>query len=239
MESGALRMDEVANFKVRVHGGARRITLRIDREGAAIFTVPPQYDRSQLEALFVEQRTWVEQQRRLQAQVSARGRELPLLLDLRAVSTHFNVIYRDDGSTQPRIRQGDAHTVVLCGDLERLGDPSRLLCEWLKRYARSELTRLVERRSSEVNLYPRGVSVRSQRTRWGSCSSSGRLSLNMRLLFLPVHLAELVIDHELCHLVHMNHSAAFWDLLELVHPQARLETKELKRVSDLVPAWIR
>jgi predicted metal-dependent hydrolase len=73
------------------------------------------------------------------------------------------------------------------------------------------------------------VSVRDQKTRWGSCSSKGRLSFSYKLLLLPEHLAEYVVVHELCHLQEMNHSPKFWKLVSRAFPQHKKARKELKR----------
>lgn len=72
------------------------------------------------------------------------------------------------------------------------------------------------------------VSIRNQKTRWGSCSRKGGLSFNYRLLFLPPHLRDYIIVHELCHLVELNHSKRFWALLAKSFPDYLALRRELK-----------
>ncbi|MCF6276406.1 MAG: M48 family metallopeptidase [Candidatus Magasanikbacteria bacterium] len=78
------------------------------------------------------------------------------------------------------------------------------------------------------------VCVRNQKSRWGSCSSKGSLNFNYRLLFLPEHLAEYIIVHELCHLVELNHSHRFWALVEQEIPDYKACRKELRSKYKIV-----
>lgn len=62
------------------------------------------------------------------------------------------------------------------------------------------------------------ITIRDQKTRWGSCSSRGTLSFNYRLIFAPPKILDYVVVHELCHLTHMNHSKEFWNMVSSVMP---------------------
>lgn len=72
------------------------------------------------------------------------------------------------------------------------------------------------------------ITIRDQKTRWGSCSAKGTLSFNWRLMLAPPAVLDYVVVHELCHLTHMDHSPAFWALVEQVCPDYRAHRKWLK-----------
>ncbi len=75
------------------------------------------------------------------------------------------------------------------------------------------------------------ISVKNQKTRWGSCSKKGNLSFNYKIVFLPPAFADYIIVHELCHLKAFNHSQNFWSLVMQTTPQHKEIRKELKQMS--------
>lgn len=92
--------------------------------------------------------------------------------------------------------------------------------------------------SRESGLAYTGVAIRAQRTRWGSCTIRGRISLNFTLAFLPWELCRLVLYHELCHTMELNHSARFWDLLERHVPGCRALDAQLATARHHLPGWL-
>jgi predicted metal-dependent hydrolase len=80
--------------------------------------------------------------------------------------------------------------------------------------------------------------LRRQRTRWGSCSAKGTISLNMCLMFQRPAVVRYLLVHELCHRRQLNHSPRFWSLVESFEPQWRVLDAELLRGWQNVPAWV-
>jgi predicted metal-dependent hydrolase len=113
----------------------------------------------------------------------------------------------------------------------------KLLKRWLKQKAESVLPAWLERTSRETGITYKGCSIRSQRTRWGSCSSRGTISLNQKLLFLDPALVRYVLVHELCHIVQAGHGNKFWALVEHHQPGARELRKRLREVAREIPDW--
>ena len=76
------------------------------------------------------------------------------------------------------------------------------------------------------------ITIRDQKTRWGSCSETGTLSFNWRLMLAPPEVLDYVVIHELCHLTYMNHSKAFWDKVACVDPDYKEHIRYLKDNQD-------
>lgn len=101
---------------------------------------------------------------------------------------------------------------------------------------KKEALKVFTQRLAELNQeyqFPyKRVSIRNQKTRWGSCSKTGTLSFSYRLLLLPDQVRDYVLVHELCHVKEMNHSRRFWELVAQTVPNYRVLRSELKRVKQ-------
>lgn len=104
----------------------------------------------------------------------------------------------------------------------------------LRNEARQYLPARVEFFAAKHKLAYTQVSVKKMRTRWGSCSTSGKINLNIHLMRLPAHLIDYVILHELAHTKHHNHSKQFWEYLEALCPHSKEYAKEMKKYRTTV-----
>lgn len=104
--------------------------------------------------------------------------------------------------------------------------------ETLEKRYRNMARELLESRAAFFHAVTGGtyqkLTVRDQKTRWGSCSSRGTLSFNYRLIFAPPEILDYVVVHELCHLTHMNHSKDFWNMVGSVMPDYQKHRKWLR-----------
>lgn len=103
------------------------------------------------------------------------------------------------------------------------GDPSHLnrrITDWLKKEARKALTERVDHYAGLLNRRRGPISIRDTRSRWGSCARDGALSFSWRLIMAPPEILNYVAAHECAHLVHLNHSSAYWRLLKTLDVDA-------------------
>lgn len=97
-----------------------------------------------------------------------------------------------------------------------------------RRQAKAVITSRVRHYAALMGLAPRAVKVNGARRRWGSCSSTGSLNFSYRLLFAPLAVMDYVVVHELVHMVHLNHSQAFWNRVATVLPNFKQHHRWLK-----------
>jgi hypothetical protein len=107
---------------------------------------------------------------------------------------------------------------------------SKIEYEQNKKQAFNLIKEKLENFNDFYNFSYSRISIRNQRTRWGSCSKKGNLNFNYKLIFLPEKLADYIVVHELCHIQEFNHSRNFWNLVAKTFPDYKSIVKELKKL---------
>ena len=206
------------DYSIRRSDRARRVRVTVHPEGEVEVVLPRRARDRDAAAAVIELRPWIERRLAeadaLRAQVAARGDTVPFLgetLDLVA----------EPGRTRAH-RRGD----VLLVPAE---DPALALERWYRRMARAEVVGRLDEAVAALGASYTSVRIANQRTRWGSCSSTGAMSFNWRLLLAPEDVLDYVIWHEACHLRHLDHSGRFWALLERHRPGYRAPKAWLRR----------
>jgi predicted metal-dependent hydrolase len=117
-------------------------------------------------------------------------------------------------------------------EAKRVETCKKVLQNWYKRQLTEYLNQQLDLMATTIGVDFGEVKVRSYKRRWGSCSSTGVLSFNLLLAMAPTFVVDYVMIHELCHRVHMNHSAPFWALVRRFCPEFELAKQWLKDNGD-------
>ncbi len=225
-------------YSVRVSARASRLQLHVLPHGEVEVVLPRGMCPSVVPAFVARHEDWIARTRaRLIATVSpiARDITLPREIHLPAIDRAWTVAYRT-GLERAGVQEHAAGRLTIgCPD-ER--GAYALLQHWLSRQGRLHLVPWLASVADELGLQGyRRVSIRGQRSRWGSYSSRGTLSLNRALLFLEPELVRHLFIHELCHTVHLNHSRRFWRLVQRHSPRWRELEQALNQAATCIPRW--
>jgi predicted metal-dependent hydrolase len=197
------------------------VRITVDRGGTVEVVLPRRLPERAAEEAVIELRPWIDRRLaevgRQRAAVLARGDTVPYLGESLTVITQ-------PGRTRV-VRRGQ--TLVVPDGPEREAAVER----WYRRMAREEIGARLDRACELADLRYTRLTIRDQRTRWGSCSRTGAMSFNWRLLLAPEAVLDYVIWHEACHLAVMDHSQRFWSLVARYCPDYRDQVAWLKRNS--------
>jgi predicted metal-dependent hydrolase len=205
-------------YTIRRSARARRVRVTVDGAGEVIVTLPKKAAERRATEAVRELRPWIERRRsallRAAEEVARRPGTLPYL------GAQLQVV-AEPGRERVH-RRGDVLLVPP-------GDAREALERFYRRRARAEIGPRLDAATAREGTTYTGLTIRGQRTRWASCSSSGAMSFNWRLLLAPEAVMDYVIEHEVCHLEVMDHSPRFWALLESRAPGWREHADWLRR----------
>ena len=221
---------------------ARRLSIRVHPHGAVEVVVPRRTRPEDVREFVTQNRAWVNRTlTRLGLPDGPQAAVRPLSLELASTNERWHVDYRHGEGTRSRF---DVHRTDSSPRLSlTLGTGNddawrQLLRRWLVDYAREVFEPRLHSLSEATGLPYSRLQVRRQRTRWGSCSVRGTISINCGLLFLSPALGRYLLVHELCHTRHMNHSPAFWRLVLRHEPDARALDRALTQAWASIPPWV-
>ena len=231
------------SYTVRESPKAKHVSLKVSVAGSLEVVVPQGYDQTAIPAILQRKERWInratQQVETRQALVGAEpADQRPGQLCLRAIAQNWQVDYCPTHLPGIRAIAQANLTLTLFGQVADQNACSETLRHWVIGKAQTHLLPWLRSVSQELELPFETASVRGQKTRWGSCSSRKTISLNCKLLFLPSELVRYVFIHELCHTVHLNHSAAFWALVAYYEPTYQELDAGLREARYHVPLWM-
>jgi len=206
-------------YEIRRSSRARRVRVNVDAARGVEVVLPQRAPEREAAAAVQELRPWIERRladlERARAAVSARRGTVPYLdQTLRLVA--------QPGRT--RVHRRGSELLVPAG-----ADRLPALERFYRRAAHGEISTRLDRACAEMGVGYERLTIRGQRSRWASCSRTGTMSFNWRLLLAPEAVLDYVVWHEVCHLQVMDHSPRFWKLVAQRCPDYRQHVRWLRQ----------
>lgn len=232
-----LKRDWMPNYCLRRSKKAKYVHFKMNPIKGLEIIIPHRFTLKYLPEVIDKHRSWIEQQedRRIQQFSSSELTTRPAKLDFQAIGRSYHLYYMPSNRNKI-IESVDQLTIMHQSDL--LSDIHLQLKLWVKAQAKILLADLFQALAIEHQFNYQKLTVREQKNRWGSCSSKGHIHLNYKLLFLPSPLCRHIMLHELCHLVHLNHSKQFWELLAKYDNNWQEHNKKTRKESFFIPIWL-
>jgi hypothetical protein len=225
-------------YEVRVSRRARHLQLRVLPPGRVEVVVPKGVALKHVPGFVAEHEEWLRDTLASSVWEQTSPVTSPEEISLAAITEVWRVEYASGQRGRIAVRDANAGRGVIQVTADSDAQRFSLLQAWLTRRAKAILIPWLSALSREIALPFTSVSVRAQRSCWGSCSNRQHISLNRALLFLDPEIVRYLLIHELCHTVHLNHSRRYWNLVERFAPHHRDHETSLGRaMADLVPRW--
>ncbi len=208
---------------------SRRKTAAINvREGEVSIRVPLRFPEAAVIAFIDSKSGWIKQKLQEQRQVIiANQRSFTEGELLRYLGRNYRLAIRS--ASQPLVCiSGDNVQVHLPISEQHAESIRGVLINWYRQQAKSLLQDKVVQFKLMIGVEPEKLTIRTCKSRWGSCSASGRLMFNWKIIMAPEAVVDYLVVHELCHMLEHNHSPLFWQQVERVLPEYRQQRRWLK-----------
>jgi predicted metal-dependent hydrolase len=235
-----MRFPAIPPYSVRESSKAKRVTLKILPARGLEVVTPRGFPRTKVQEIVTAHQSWIHKvfTKFSEAGIpSEAAPALPASIDLQAIGKIFAVTYTRRNAEAFRLVPSGHSQLDLIGDLTDQSGCQELLRCWLRHSGRLYLVPWITEISARTGLAFSKIQIRSQKSRWGSCSQKGAISLNSNLLFLPEKLVRYIMVHELCHTIHLNHSQAFWGFVASLEPEYKVLDAAMKMAWKYVPQW--
>ena len=228
------------DYELQISCRARRARIKVTPLGKVVVVIPAGMDPAVVPRILNDKQPWLQ---RVLQRLTAKQRNLPAAQSLQpdriilaALEEKWQVEYVSSQSSRPVV--SESHRCLYLNQVISASDNAGRLRQWLQQRARQTLPGWLHQVSEELELSYERVQIRGQKTRWGSCSSRGTISLNRNLLFLPAMTVRYLLIHELCHTRYMNHSSRFWQLVAGFMPDYRQHENILREATRNLPLWV-
>ena len=230
--------DAVDAWQIRESPRARRLSVKVFRSGHVEVIVPRRTSQRVVTHFLEQHRAWIER-KRAESQRNAPPTEPfpPEDIELSACDELWRV-HVAGGSSRVLLKTTGPRLLSLVGRVEDARAVRHVLRRWLVDKAHETFAPLLAATAREFGFSYSKMTIRRQRTRWGSCSARGSISLNCALLFQKPEVTRYLLIHELAHTRHMNHSKRFWDCVARCCAGYERLDRQLLDGWKHVPGWV-
>jgi len=217
------------DFKLKRNSRSAKLSISIDANGQVIVTAPRLIPEFLIKKFVQQQQAWIEtHQEKVKAKLKFIGQDFVYIFGKKYPIKFTTTLEPSKVSLKNNELTLKLHN--LASDFKfNPQNPPAVLTRFLKNTAQHYITERTSALSKKMHLSYNKISFKTQKTRWGSCSSTKNLNFNLGLIHFETNIIDYVIIHELAHLRHMNHGKDFWALVEKYQPEYRLHRGWLKR----------
>lgn len=217
---------------------AKYIRIKLSSRGELSVTLPVNTQTEFAHDFVASKKNWIEKNL---AKLKFNTTQLiPRSLDLKLLNEVWTIVYSEEKKVDANslaINEQKDYEINIQGKSEYLSDIdliAKTINQWCKNRSKILFNTMLQETAEQHGFHYNRLSIRSQKTRWGSCSDKKNINLNSKLLFMPEEVVRYVMIHELCHTIEMNHSDRFWSLVEDCDPNYRHHKKVLKRIGKSI-----
>jgi len=216
-------------YKIRVSARAHRLRITVSSKGVTV-TLPKGVPLREAERFMRQNAEWVTAQLERASRQAKPSALPPDVILWRGEAVQLVRVEEPDRKSRARVEASRGRLRVYLPAGSRISTRSAAEA-WLRASARDEIGQVVAAEARRMGAHPKALSIRDQRTRWGSCSSRGNLSFNWRLVMAPPTVLRYVVIHELTHLFEPNHSKDFWAVVARYDPDFKRSRTWLRKNS--------
>jgi len=217
-------------YRICASDKRRTVALKVDRNGTVSIYVPDVVPLSIIRQLVIERQSWILAK---QAMVAARSTAVqPLQTGTRLDYLGESLTLAVENGRPARCRRDGPVLIATASDRSSV---KQVLESWYRNEAKTYFPGRIAVLAAQVGRAPKQLAIRGQRSRWGSCTRAGIISLNWRLMQCPADIIDYVVVHELCHLLVPDHSPKFWTEVARVLPGWREHRRALRVAGETMP----
>ena len=199
---------KIIQYQLRVSTRARRLRITVSADGVVV-TIPRGITHADAQKFLLEHSGWITAQLDKMSRHGSRNQLPEDVLLWQGSPVQLQRIEEPGRKSRAKVEQANSRLRVYLPVGSKISTREAAQ-SWMRAESRQMIEKMVVEQARRMGARPKAISIRDQRTRWGSCSSRGGLSFNWRLVMTPPWVMEYVVVHELAHLFQPNHSKDFW-----------------------------